>query len=89
MRKLVFVLAIPAFIAAVPASAEVIGGVHVAVNRHEYRGKGCPVDILFTASINVSADHGPGATYNYHWERSDGAKSAVQVVKVEIGRAHV
>ena len=55
MRKLAFALAIPALIAAVPASAEVIGGVHVAVNRHEYRGTGCPIEVVFTASVQHHA----------------------------------
>lgn len=85
MRKLAFALAIPALIAAVPASAEVIGGVHVAVNRHEYRGTGCPIEVVFTASVHITQDHGPGAAFNYHWERSDGAKTNVHVEKVGAG----
>ncbi|HUL56555.1 MAG TPA: hypothetical protein VLT60_06125 [Usitatibacter sp.] len=82
MRKLASALAVPALIAAVPASAEVIGGLHVAVNRHDYRGTGCPIEVVFTASVNITPNHGPAGAFNYHWERSDGAKSGVQVVHV-------
>src|SRR5882672_9511253 len=63
MRKLAFALAIPALIAAVPALAGPFGGVHVAVNRHEYRGNSCPVEVVFTASVNITNDHGPGLAF--------------------------
>jgi hypothetical protein len=80
MRKLAFALVIPALAAAVPVCAGPIEGVHVAVNRHLYRGTGCPVEIVFTASININDHHGPGLSYQYHWERSDGAKGPVHVI---------
>ena len=41
MRKLAFALAVPALMAAAPAFADPFGGIHVAVNRHEYRGTAC------------------------------------------------
>ncbi|HEY2629172.1 MAG TPA: hypothetical protein VGI57_08585, partial [Usitatibacter sp.] len=85
MRKVAIALAIPAIFAALPASAEVLGGLHVAVNRHEYHGTACPIEVVFTASINITPDHGPGGVFNYHWERSDGAKSAEHVIKVGPG----
>ncbi|MGE5616324.1 MAG: hypothetical protein ACM3X5_05355 [Bacillota bacterium] len=57
------------------------GPIHVAANRAEYRGRGCPIDVIFTGSINFAMPHGPLA-FNYHWERSDGAKSPQQVMRV-------
>ena len=81
MRKLAFALAVPALIAAAPALAGPFGGVHVAVNRHEYRGNACPIEVVFTASVNITNDHGPGLVFNYHWERSDGAKGPEVVIK--------
>jgi hypothetical protein len=64
---------------AFPAAAQ-FGGIHVAANRHEYIGRGCPVEVIFTGSINLEMPHPKGFVFNYHWERSDGAKSAVKVV---------
>jgi hypothetical protein len=66
--------------AAVPAAAQ-FGGIHVATNRHEYIGRGCPIEIVYTASINFEMPHPKGFVFNYHWERSDGAKGAVHVVR--------
>lgn len=84
MRKLAFALAVPALIASIPAAAEVLGGLHVNANHRDYKGS-CPVELVFTASVNITNNHGPGAVFNYHWERSDGAKTAQQVVKVGPG----
>src|ERR1700693_62164 len=61
------------------AESNPFGPIHVAVNRHQYTGKQCPVEIIYTGSINF-APHPKGFVFNYHWERSDGAKSPVQVV---------
>ena len=68
-----------AVISAVPAAAQ-FSSIHVAVNRHEYVGRGCPIEIVFTGSINLEP-HDRGLVFNYHWERSDGAKSATKVVR--------
>jgi hypothetical protein len=57
------------------------GPIHVATNRSRYTGSGCPVETMFTATINFVTPHPLGFVFNYHWERSDGAKSAVQVVR--------
>ena len=57
------------------------GPIHVAVNRSAYSGSGCPIEIVFTATINFVEPHGD-LVFNYHWERSDGGKTAVQVVHV-------
>jgi len=82
MRKLALAaaLALPALCAALPAAAEGFGPVHVAVNRHEHRGS-CPVEIVYTASINFTMPHPRGFTFSYHWERSDGAKGPTHVVR--------
>lgn len=53
---------------------------HVAANRSQYTGR-CPVELVYTATINFVMPHPKGLTFNYHWERSDGAKGAVQVVR--------
>jgi len=80
-------LALPALaiVIATPAFADPFAGVHVAVNRHEYRGRGCPVEVIFTASINFTMPHPRGFVFNYHWERSDGAKGPVHVVRPSSG----
>ncbi|HEX4331234.1 MAG TPA: hypothetical protein VH040_03780 [Usitatibacter sp.] len=87
MRKLVLAaaLALPAIAGALPVAAEGFGPVHVAVNRHEYRGRACPVEVVFTATIDFNLPHPRGFTFNYHWERSDGAKSASHVVRPRPG----
>lgn len=82
MRKLVLAaaVAIPAIAGALPAAADGFGPVHVAVNRHEHHGR-CPVEVVFTASINFTLPHPRGFTFSYHWERSDGAKGPTRVVR--------
>src|SRR5450432_303015 len=57
------------------------GPIHVATNRSAYNGGGCPVEIVFTATVNFVMPHA-ALVFNHHWERSDGAKTAVQVVHV-------
>ena len=32
--------------------------IHVAVNRHQYSGRGCPIPIVFTGSINLEQQLG-------------------------------
>ena len=54
-------------------------GVNTAANRSQYNGNGCPITIVFTATINLHP-HGP-LVFNYRWERSDGAKGPVQVMR--------
>jgi len=58
--------------------AEGIGGVTAVANPQDYSGR-CPHKIKFTGTIAVSAYP---MVLNYHWERSDGAKSPVKMVKV-------
>lgn len=60
------------------------GRVHVAANRAEYIGDHCPITIVYSASINFEP-HDRGLSFNYHWERSDGAKGPVRVVRVSPG----
>ncbi len=59
---------------------------HVATNRSRYSGTGCPIQIVFTASINFVMPHPQGFVFNYHWERSDGAKGPVHVVRPSPGQ---
>jgi len=65
------------------ASADegIFGPIHVASNRRQYTGRNCPIEIIFTASINF-APHTTGESFNYHWARSDGAKGPTRVVRV-------
>jgi hypothetical protein len=63
------------------AEENAFGSIHVAANRSQYTGRGCPVEIVYTATINFAMPHPKGLAFNYHWERSDRAKTAVQVVK--------
>jgi hypothetical protein len=62
------------------------GPIHVAANRAKYDGKGCPIDIVYTASINFQAPLPKGFVFNYHWERSDGAKGPENVVRPAAGK---
>jgi hypothetical protein len=55
------------------------GAIRVAANRGNYTGK-CPVEIIYTANVNLTMPHAQGLVFNYHFERSDGAKTQVQVV---------
>src|SRR5260221_8135967 len=73
-------IALPLLASASAVLAEPFGPIHVAANRHEYRGRGCPIDIIYTATINFDMAHPRGFVFNYHWERSDGAKSPQRVV---------
>ena len=81
MRTQLFLLAIPAIAAITPpAFGEAFGPIHVAANRGHYVGH-CPVEIVFTGDIDFVLPHPKGFVFNYHWERSDGAKGAVKVVR--------
>lgn len=55
-----------------------INSVKVGVNYSHYRGP-CPAHLRFTGNIYVN--HFP-MSYNYQWERSDGAKTEKHVVHV-------
>ena len=57
------------------------GSLLVAANRSQYTGPGCPIEVIYTANVNFLTPHG-GLSFNYHWERSDGAKGPVEVVRV-------
>jgi hypothetical protein len=46
-----------------------------------YKGRGCPIEVIYTASINFILPHPKGFVFNYHWERSDGAKGPTHVVR--------
>jgi hypothetical protein len=79
------VVAFAAAAAAIPSAAEeLFGPIRVAVNRHEYRGQ-CPANLVFTGTINFHQRH-HGFSFNYSWERSDGARSEVHVVHVQPGQ---
>lgn len=54
------------------------GAIRVAANRSQYAGR-CPVEVVYTGNINLAPHR--GLVFNYHWERSDGAKSPVTVVR--------
>ena len=66
---------------ALPAAAQdAFGNVRVEANRHEFRGA-CPAQLVFTGTIEFNMPHPRGFTMNYSWERSDGAKGPVHVVR--------
>ncbi len=81
MRTQAFLFAIPALLSLAPAAfAEPFGPIRVAANRGQYTGR-CPVEVVFTGNINFVMPHTNGFVFNYHWERSDGAKGPVHVVR--------
>ncbi|MDD5543966.1 MAG: hypothetical protein PHX83_12405 [Acidobacteriia bacterium] len=75
------VLIVIGFASQVFAQAGPFGPIHVTANRRAYTGPGCPIDILYTATINFVWPHAGGFVFNYHWERSDGAKTPVQMIR--------
>ena len=77
-------LAAAALLPAAASADDLFGPIHLAVNRHEYRGKGCPIDVLFTGTINF-APHHPPFSFNYSFDRSDGARGPVHVMHVKSG----
>lgn len=83
-RKLgAIALAALALSAAAPALADgPFENVRVAANRAEHRGA-CPVAIVYTATVNLRPHR--GVVFQYHWQRSDGAKSPSQVVRARNG----
>ena len=89
------VLSIAVFLAAVllaptaRSGENPFGPIHVATNRARYEGKGCPIEILYTATLNFAMPHPKGFSFNYHWERSDGAKGPEQVVRPGAGQRSV
>jgi hypothetical protein len=54
-----------------------IGNVAVEVHPANYTGR-APARLRFVARIELAG----ARTFNYHWERSDGAKGPVKVVQV-------
>ena len=61
--------------------------VHMAANRSQYHGSGCPIAIVYTASVNLHP-HAGNIVFNYHWSRSDGANGPEHVIKVPAGQMH-
>lgn len=61
--------------------------IRLAANRSRYVGR-CPVDIMYTATIDLWPRR-TDLSFNYHWERSDGARSGVQVVHPRPGQSTV
>ena len=57
------------------------GPIHVAANRSQYSGTGCPIEIVYTATVNFVTPLPKGFVFNYRWERSDGAKGPEKVVR--------
>jgi hypothetical protein len=78
-------IALPLLVGAGAAVAQAFGPIRVGVNRHEYRGRFCPVEIVYTGTINFVLPHPPGFVFNYYWERSDGARSPMRVVRPSPG----
>ena len=61
-------------------AADLFGPIRIGANRSKYVGA-CPVEVIFTGNINLNSPHPQGFVFNYHWERSDGAKGPVNVVR--------
>jgi len=79
--RLVQLVAATAAAAATAAIADPFGPIHVAANRAQYVGRACPIEVVYTATINFTLPHPRGFVFNYHWERSDGAKGPTRVVR--------
>lgn len=81
--KLMFLLAPTASNA---VGRNVINGVAVTVNNDNWGGP-CPTEMRFTGTISVNPL--PGAVLNYHWQRSDGAKTPIKVVRINRGQTEI
>jgi len=75
------ILAVLALNQAAFAQGSPFGLIHVAANRSQYTGQGCPIEIIYTATVNFAWPHARGFVFNYHWVRSDGAKTPVQMAR--------
>jgi hypothetical protein len=85
MRNKAYLFAIPALlVVASTACAQAFGPIRVAANRGSYTGH-CPVEVVFTGNIDFVLPHPKGFVFNYHWERSDGARGPVRVVRPSPG----
>ncbi len=71
---------------AVFAEDNPFAGIHVVTSRSRYVGNGCPIDVTFTARVTFAMLHPPAFGFNYHWERSDGARGPVRVVRPPAGK---
>jgi len=76
---LLFVVAAFSVPRAARAEENPFGEIRIGANRSRYVG-GCPVDIVYTANINLNSPQPAGLVFNYQWVRSDGAKGPVTVV---------
>ena len=65
----------------VSIAGDILGDVSVRAVPENWGGR-CPHTFKFNGVVQVN---GPG-TFNYHWIRSDGAKSPVQIVTVRKGQ---
>ena len=86
-RPSVPVLAVAALlgISHVALAQDAFGPIRIGANRSKYAGA-CPVEVIFTGNINLNLPHPRGFVFNYHWERSDGAKGPVNVVRPNPGQ---
>lgn len=64
-----------------PLAEAGIGEVTATASPENYSGH-CPRKIKFTGRVEITSSP---MSFNYHWERSDGAKSPVKVVRVPKG----
>jgi hypothetical protein len=60
---------------------DLLGNVFVKAVPESWGGK-CPHTFQFKGSIQVNGS----GVFNYHWERSDGAKSPVEMITVKKGQ---
>jgi hypothetical protein len=87
LSRLVLVALVVAALCQVAAAEDnPFASLRVATNRSRYSGTGCPVAVVFTANVNFVLPHPQGLVFNYHWERSDGAKGPVRVVRPKPGQ---
>ena len=56
------------------------GPVSIAASRAQYTGDKCPIEIVYTATINFKLPLPKDFAFKYHWERSDGDKGGEQVL---------
>ena len=72
------ILALPLVAATARAPQSPFGDVTLTASPAQYEGK-CPVQIDFFGHVGVTAHP---MVFNYHYERSDGAKGGLKVVRV-------
>ncbi len=88
--KTVMLIAI-AFAVALPAAAQEgpFKEVRVVPDKARVDSRRCPVEVVFTGTIDIGPSAGRDFFFHYRWERSDGTRGNLKVVRPRPGQRSV